>query len=86
MSDTEGQAYMDLWHSQDPNIVRDGIPYPVTRFMSPWVFLWDIEGENACQLDPNWPDSDGIVMAWHDLPSTPDGDSVSAAWKYEASE
>jgi hypothetical protein len=78
MSQTEGQVYMQLW--QSPNIEHQGDPYPQSTFMSPQLSAWD--PEDVCPVNPNWPDSAGLVMAWHDLPQQPDGSSVTAAWKY----
>ncbi len=53
-------------------------PYPQNKYFQPDLYVW--EPNEVCYTHPSWPDSAGLVMAWHDDMTLPG--SYSAAWKY----
>ena len=65
--------YMQSW--QTP---LEGDPYPENTFLPPQLDVWP--GDLCPDMD-EWPESEGLVMAWGDDQPGAD-DSYSSAWQY----
>jgi len=79
MTEPEWDDYMLQFN--DPNNL-EGEPYPPTTFLEPQLYVYGGGGQYE---DYNYPDDAGLVMAWGDPCTMPDGNYVSA-WIYEYGE
>ncbi|MHC4638376.1 MAG: DUF7901 domain-containing protein [Planctomycetota bacterium] len=85
MDDPDWYDYMQHWGvpsygPPDPNVVREGDPYPENEYIVPELLVYP--GSNMTS-DSNYPEDAGLVMAWGlhrpDAEPLPEG-SYSAAW------
>jgi len=70
----EWEDYMQHW-MVDPDVDREGDPYPENEFLPADIYVWEGGGEGGTE-----PNDAGLVMLWGD-PCLPTG-SYSSAWKF----
>jgi hypothetical protein len=86
MDITEWGDYMQHWGTPgygpaDPNVEREGEPYPENEFVPAQLYVYEGGGEDPCS-GYQYPNDAGLVMAWLESGSGENDVNYSSAWSF----